>query len=111
MAIIVETKGSKITRTITKSKPVRKKRTVVLVLNGQSSDYLKSMKQGISDYNWRFGYSTDGANKACKIRDGKLPKPCWKSFDKRRKQWKVQGYPSVRILNDTDKCIFPLVIV
>ena len=110
MATIVETKGSKITRTVTRSKPVRKKRKPV-VLNGQSSDYLKTMKQGISSYEERFWYTTDGANKADTLKNRPLPKPCWKSFDKRRNQWKKQGYPSVRVLNVADKCIFPSVIV
>jgi hypothetical protein len=110
MSTIVETKGSKTTRTITKSKPVRKKRKPV-VLCGQSSNYQKPMKQGISFYEERFWYTTDGANKADTLKTRPLPKPCWKSFDKRRNQWKKEGYPSVRILNDTDKCIFPSVIV
>ena len=114
MVTIVETKGSKITRTVTRSKPIPKKRKPVVVLHGQSSDYIKSMKQDISSYNWRFEYSTDGDNKACKARSnlegGRLPMPCWKSFDKRRNQWKKQGYPSVRVLNESDKCIFPSII-
>jgi hypothetical protein len=55
------------------------------------------MKQGISVFEERITYTTDGANKADKMRDSKLPLPCWKSFDKRRNQWKKEGYPSVRI--------------
>jgi len=110
MVTIVETKGSKITRTVTRSKPIPKKRKPV-VLCGQSSDYQKTMKQDISSYEEKFWYTTDGSNKADSLRERPLPKPCWKSFDKRRKQWKKEGYPSVRILNDTDRCIYPSIIV
>ena len=108
MVTIVETKGSKITRTITKSKPIPKKRKPI-TLNGQSSSCLKTMKQGISVFEERIMYTTDGANKADKMRGGKLPRPCWKSFDKRHKQWKKSGHPSVRTLNDTDRCVYPCV--
>lgn len=110
MAIIVETRGSKTIRIITRSKPVSKKLKLIR-LTGQSSSYQKTMKCGISIFEERTMYTTDGANKADKIRPSKLPKPCWKSFDKRRKQWKKLGYPSVRMLNGTDKCIFPSVVV
>lgn len=115
MAIIVETKSSKITRTITRSIPIPKKRKPIIVLCGQGSNYQKSMKRGISVFEERIAYSTDGSNKVYKTRNRVsgdiLPKPCWKSFDKRRNQWKKEGYPSVRILNETDKCVFPSVIV
>ena len=111
MVTIVETKGSKITRTVTRSKPVPKKRRPMITLGGQSSNYQKPMKQNVSSYEERFWYTTDGANKADKIRVGRPPKPCWKCFDRRRNQWKKEGYPSVRALNDADKCIFPSVIV
>lgn len=109
MSIIVEIKGSKTIRSITRSKPIRKKRKPIR-LAGQSNVYQKAMKCGISIFEERTMYTTDGANKANKMRSGKLPKPCWKSFDKRHKQWKntKKGiYPSVRILNDSGKCIFP----
>ena len=108
MLIIVEIKGSKTLRIITRSKPVPKKRKPV-VLCGQSSTYQKPMKHGISVFEERIIYTTDGANKADKMKSGKLPKPCWKSFDKRHKQWKKSGHPSVRMLNDSDRCIFPAV--
>lgn len=114
MHIIVEIKGSKTIRIITRSKPVPKKRKPIILLGGQGSNYQKPMKQDVSSYEERFWYTTDGANKASKVRIGrigKLPKPCWKSFDRRRKQWKKPGYPSVRVLNDTDRCIYPSVIV
>ena len=110
MSIIVEIKGSKTIRIITRSKPVRKKRKPVTLCR-QSSGYQEAMKCHISVFEERIMYTTDGANKADKMRSGKPPKPCWKSFDKRRKQWKVQGYPSVRVLNDNDRCIFPAVII
>ena len=111
MSIIVEIKGSKTIRVITKSKPVSKVRKSIK-LTGQSSNNQETIKYRISIFEERLVYTTDGANKADKMRD-KPPKPCWKSFDKRRKQWKpykkkgVKIYPSVRLLNERNKCIFP----
>jgi len=107
--IIIEIKGSKTLRIITRSKPVPKKRKPMIILGSQGSNYQKPMKQDVSSYEEKFWYTTDGANKADKMRSGKLPKPCWKSFDKRHKQWKKSGHPSVRMLNDSDRCIFPAV--
>lgn len=120
MSTIVQTKGSKTIRIITRSKPIPKVHKPI-ELRGQSSNYQKAMKYGVSIFEERIVHTADGANKVFKScvkralhKKGEyllLPMPCWKSFDKRRKQWKKVGHPSVRTLNDTGRCIFPSVIV
>jgi len=108
--VIVENKRTGETRILEPIIKLRPRHTKEIIL---TECQMASALAPIRRYDW-VTYSHDGCNKGRKsallrtlgVIPSAMPHPCWKMW-KRRHQYKKEGYPSPRVLNELGLCIHP----